>query len=305
MAHDICVHNGEASMMYAGETPWHKLGTKLDGPVTSAEAIKAAKLGWEVVKRPIYAVGDGCMFPIPDKEAVLRKGEPGKPDGPVFGVVSKHYTPFQNTEAFEFFDSIVEGKQAIYHTAGALGKGERVWILAKLPGSIRVVGDDITDKYLLLSNSHDASSAIQVKFTPIRVVCQNTLTMALTGGSIRIAHTRAIEEQLEQAKELLGLVQDRYADIEESFKAMARVQMDSRRLDNYLNSVFPIPVQPDVTSLFGGPRHHCSVGQPTQSRQGPSILLDTTGRCPWCRCGLEQRDDYPGVVHHGQPGKES
>lgn len=166
MAHELFIENGQASMMYVGNAPWHGLGTKLNQPATSAEAICAAKLDWQVVKRPIYAVGDGCLFPIPDKEAILRKGEPGQPDGPVFGVVSTQYTPLQNTEAFEFFDSIVEGKQAIYHTAGALGKGERIWILAKLPSSIRVIGDDITDKYLLLSNSHDASSAIQVKFTP-------------------------------------------------------------------------------------------------------------------------------------------
>jgi phage/plasmid-like protein (TIGR03299 family) len=149
-------------------------------------------------------------------------------------------------EAFSFFDAIVGQKAAIYHTAGALGQGERVWILAKLPSDIRVVGDDIANKFLLLSNSHDGNSSVQIKFTPIRVVCQNTLTMALSQGpTIRVAHTRDLHERLKYAEKALGLIHNRFDQIEKSFKAMAQVKMDDARVGEYLNLVLPNPRSPE------------------------------------------------------------
>ncbi len=180
MSHNLMIQNGEASMMYVGGVPWHGLGTALDKPATAEEAIQAARLDWQVKKLPLYASdGDNSLLrlPVPDKYAVARENSLD-----VLGVVGSSYTPVQNREAFAFFDPIVGKQAAIYHTAGALGKGERVWILAKLPDSIRVVGDDITDKFLLLTNSHDGTSSLQVKFTPVRVVCQNTLSLAINQG---------------------------------------------------------------------------------------------------------------------------
>jgi phage/plasmid-like protein (TIGR03299 family) len=162
----------------------------------------------------------------------------------VLGVVGKEYTPLQNEEAFAFFDPIVGEKDAaIYHTAGILGNGERVWILAKLPSEIRVGGDDIVHKYLLLSNSHDGTSSVQVKFTPIRVVCENTLMMALERGpTVRVTHTRHVRERLEQAQRLLGIINSRFTEIEKQFKAMAAVEVDKNRLAEYLGRVFPDPL---------------------------------------------------------------
>ena len=139
---------------------------------------------------------------------------------------------------------------AIYHTAGALGNGERVWILAKLPEPIRVVGDDIAEKYLLLSNSHDGKSSVQIKFTPVRVVCQNTLTLALNDGAAwRISHHSDIHQKLKQAHEMLGLIKTQFADVEESFQAMSRVKMNSNRLTEYLTQVYPDSTEPDKQLL--------------------------------------------------------
>jgi phage/plasmid-like protein (TIGR03299 family) len=165
-----------------------------------------------------------------------------KGEAKVLGVVGQEYTPLQNSDAFAFFDPIVGEKAAVYHTAGALGQGERIWLLAKLPDEIRVIGDDIAEKYLLLSNSHDGKSSVQIKFTPIRVVCENTLTMALRSGpTVRAAHKKDLPQRLELARHLLGIVGKRFMEIEEEFKRMVAVQIDGARLQQYLERVFPDP----------------------------------------------------------------
>ena len=139
---------GQADMMFVGATPWHGYGTKLDHPATSAEAIRSSGLDWEVAKQLLYVdTGQGYRR-VEDKYMMMRADM--LESGPYFGIVSSGYTPLQNLEAFNFFDDIVGQGAAIYHTAGALGQGECVWILAKLPDTIRVIGDDICDKYLVV-----------------------------------------------------------------------------------------------------------------------------------------------------------
>jgi len=250
MSHNLLIRNGQASMFYINEVPWHGLGTLLDKPATAQEAIQAANLDWKVVKLPLFA--GSKRIPVPDRFAVVRRsGNLIQRTDPVLGVVSNEYTPLQNPQAFQFFDPIVGQNAAIYHTAGALGNGERVWILAKLPGHIRVAGDDITEKYLLLSNSHDGKSSVTIKFTPVRVVCQNTLTLALNDGSAwRISHHSDIHQKLKQAHEMMGLINDRFANMEQSFQAMSRVKLDTNRLSEYLAAVYPDSTEPDKQALI-------------------------------------------------------
>ena len=209
---------------------------------------RSANLDWKVKKQELYLNQGTCYSRADGWHAVTRPGIGNEPNNVVLGVVSKGYTPLQNSEAFAFFDKIVGKGSAIYHTAGALGKGERIWILAKLPDSIQVVGDDVTDKYLLLSNSHDGSSAVQVKFTPIRVVCNNTLTLALSeGDTIRIPHTRDVKEMLTRAEQTLGIINSGYTTIAETFKAMASFQMNNEQVQAYLAKIFPFPKNPEDT----------------------------------------------------------
>src|ERR1022692_1339805 len=164
---------------------------------------------------------------------------------PIFGTVSTGYTPLQNRDAFRFFDPIVGEGAAIYHTAGALGDGERVWMLAKLPDDIQVAVGDISNKYLLLSNSHDGRSSVQIKFTPVRVVCNNTLVQALgSGETIRVSHTSDLRNRLDIARQNLRLINTRYTSIESTFRDMVRVKMDDTRLAAYLKLVFPEPHDP-------------------------------------------------------------
>jgi len=224
-------------MMYFGEVPWHGLGTKLDGPATSAEAITSANLNWKVEKQQLYLKDNSI---VKDTFSTIRLDDKGKPV--VLGVVGKNYTVLQNEEAFEFFDSIVGEKKAIYHTAGALLNGKVIWILVKLPEQMRIIGNDIVDKYLLLSNSHDASSGVQVKFTPVRVVCNNTLTMALNNGfSYTVWHQKDIKERLKDIPKLLGLIDNKYSEIENSFQRMVSVELSNKTVDDYLYDVFPDP----------------------------------------------------------------
>ena len=246
MPHNLATYHGQTMMMFVGPPPWHGLGTPLAKPATAEEAIKAAHLDWEVFKAPLYAVKDGVSQRLPHNYAMVRKDLWNKPDCPTFGIVGEGYTPLQNRDAFKFFDPIVGENAAVYETAGALGQGERIWILAKLPGHIKVVGEDITDKYLLLSNSHDGLSSVQIKFTPIRVVCQNTLTQALSQGpALRIQHTRDVKRRVQDAQQLLGLVNRRYDGLAETFKLMARLKINQERLAEYLKAVFPDPRKTD------------------------------------------------------------
>ena len=241
----IFIDDGKASLMYVGQEPWHGLGTKLEHPATAAEAIEAANLEWTVKKVPLYAWGDGIAYPLKDQFTVVPEHLWGQAKCPTFGIVGANYTPLQNREAFDFFDPIVGEEAAIYHTAGALDDGRRIWLLAKLPSDIVITEKDITNKYLLLSNSHDGSGSVQIKFTPVRVVCHNTLTQALQEGdnAIRVPHTRDIKERLRVARQSLKLIHTEYDRIERDFRAMVQVGVDDTRLSAYLKMVFPDPTK--------------------------------------------------------------
>lgn len=225
------------SMMYAGEKPWHGLGTKVDSAQTSAEAIIAAELNWGVKKEIMYLKNGN---EVPDSFAVVRE-DVGLP----IGVVGNVYTPLQNKEAFSFFDAVVGEKAAMYHTAGALGKGEVVWLLAKLPGYIRTLKDDITEKYLLLTNSHNGSSPVKIMFTPIRVVCQNTLNIALAGNDqiAKIRHCSTMGEKIDYVRETIGIVSAQFSMFEELSNVMAKTQINNDGLKNYLYDANVIPKQ--------------------------------------------------------------
>ena len=246
MAHELLIEDGEAAMFYVGDPPWHGLGQRLDRPATAARAIAAARLDWRVRKVPLYVAGGNRLHEVPGKYAVVREDLVGSKDCRALGIVGEPYRVLQNRDAFRFFDPIVGEGAAVYHTAGALGAGERVWILAKLPGEIRVAARDAVEKYLLLANSHDGSSAVQVTFTPIRVVCQNTLAMALGArAAYRARHDRDLFAGLHDVRRAMGLITARYDAIGAAFDALARVEMDAAAVKAYAADVFPPPADVD------------------------------------------------------------
>jgi phage/plasmid-like protein (TIGR03299 family) len=211
--------------------PWQSLGVALTYPKTAREALEIAGLDFTVVKDTLeMAAGSNQAA-----GAIVRTDT-----GDVLGIVSAGHEPIQNRDAFTFFDNLVDRGEAIYEAAGKLGHGERIWILAKLPGCITVHGNDIVDKYLLLINSHGGSAQVQVKLTPIRVVCNNTLTSALKGaGDIKIRHTPNTQWNFEQANRLLGLSNALYEQLDVVFNDMASKKITEAQLQAYVKALVP------------------------------------------------------------------
>ena len=231
------------TMFYTGKRPWHGLGVELEQPTTAAEAIEAAQMGWEVNKVPVQ-LPDGAE--IPGHYATVR-GDTGVP----LGVVGEQYQPIQNKEAFSFFDSVVGDGQAIYHTAGSLGQGERVWILAKLPEIIRITVEDVVEEFLLLTNSHDGWSSLRMFYTPVRVVCQNTLNMALDGVArkgIAIRHSGDIRNKIGEAQRALGLAVEFYSEFASVAALCRERELAMKELDAYLRGVVPDPKDGKVST---------------------------------------------------------
>jgi len=231
MAHEV------ETMMYAGATPWHGLGKKVAGLQTAGEAIIAAGLDWEVETVPLFTRDDGEFKKVPDKIAIRRVK-----DRRVYGVATPKYTPIQNAEAFQFFDGVVGEKKAIYETAGSLRNGERIWIMANLKGTVDVKGDEIK-RYLILMNSHDGSLALQMFFSPVRVVCMNTLRMALAqaGDSFYSRHTAGILLRVKTAHEILGLATKFYRDFMAEARQLATLALPAPKLPLLLNAAFKQP----------------------------------------------------------------
>lgn len=218
MAHNINYNEktGRYSFFSVQQKAWHGLGQIVEQYPTSEEAIRHAGLDYEVVKSPLFTKGSGITetadgieigsneLEVPNCFANIRTD-----NNAVLGVVGKDYHIVQNREAFSFFDAIVGGgKGILYETAGALGKGERIFITAKLPDYIRVGnGDDVTEKYIFLTTSHDGSGSITAAFTPIRIVCQNTLNASLRNMTnvVRIKHTSGAKQRIENAHRIMGL----------------------------------------------------------------------------------------------------
>ncbi|KUG23414.1 mycobacteriophage barnyard protein gp56 [hydrocarbon metagenome] len=212
-------------------SPWHNLGIELNYPKTAREAIEMAGLDYIVVKKP-RELKTGLNQ---NAYATVRTDT-----DEVLGFVNESYTPIQNINAFTFFDTLVAENEAVYETAGFFGKGEFIWILAKLPGYINVHGNDIVNKYLLLTNSHDGSSQVRVKLTPIRVVCNNTLTSALQGaGDIQIIHTPNAARDLEQATTTLVLSKCLYEQLDVKFNCMAARKVTQEQLREYVQALVP------------------------------------------------------------------
>jgi len=229
MAHEV------ENMFFIGDTPWHGLGRQVINAPTSEEAIKLAGLDWAVRKIPLITA-DGTSRAV-DHNAIERVT-----DGSILGVVGPRFTPLQNSEAFKFFDPFVTSGEASYETAGSLRMGQRVWILAAINRSpIEVVKGDLVKKYILLSNSHDGTLAVRVGFTPIRVVCANTLKIAHDNEAsklIRVRHTARMNQTLENVRDIMNLANAEFEATAVQYKRLALSACTLEDLERYVKVVF-------------------------------------------------------------------
>lgn len=202
------------TMFYVRKTPWHGLGTRVMEAPDSKEALALAGLDWEVIQEPIYTEKNEA---IEGYKANVRDS-----DRKVLGVVSERYKIVQNQEAFAFTDGLL-GEGVRYETAGSLQNGKRVWILARLPQEYIISGERITP-YLVFFNSHDGTGAIKVALTPIRVVCQNTLNLALTTAkrSWSMIHTGNIQDKMQEAKDTLFMAEKYMDSLGKEFENLRR-----------------------------------------------------------------------------------
>lgn len=235
-------HEVESLMYVSNEAngrfvPWHGLGTAVSECPTSAEAIKLAGLDWEVIQQPIYTGTEDNKVGIPNYKANVRSS-----DNKVLGIVTDRYKPVQNRQAFDFTDSLI-GEGCVYETAGSLCGGKRVFLLAKMPE--KKILEESFDPYICFTNTHDGSGSIKAIMTPVRVVCQNTLSLALHNAtrSWSTRHLGNMESKLAEAKYTLQMANDYMDKFAVVADQLANTTITEEQAYKVVDELFPIATE--------------------------------------------------------------
>jgi len=221
------------TMFYTREKPWHGLGTRVEEAPTSKEALELAGLNWKVLQKPIYT---SSGIPIKGYKANVRET-----DQNILGIVTDRYKVVQNDEAFKFTDDLL-GAGVRYETAGSLQDGKRIWLLAKLPHEYIIGGEQISP-YLVFTNTHDGSGAIKVAVTPVRIVCSNTLNLALSTAkrSWSTIHTGDINGKMDDARETLQLAGKYMNCLGKEFNKLQQKKISERKVLEIIEELLPEP----------------------------------------------------------------
>ena len=220
------------SLFYVRETPWHGQGIRVEDAPTSEEAIILAGLDWTVDQQKIY-LADGTE--VKGNYANVRSSD-NKP----LGIVGDRYKIVQNTDAFAFTDALL-GEGVRYETAGSLKDGRVIWLLARMPEQIEILGDKV-DPYMVFTNTHDGSGAVRVCMTPVRVVCNNTLNAAMRGAK-RVwsaRHTGSVTNKLDDARETLQFANQYLQETKNTFEELHKVKLNEFTLYKMVNNIIPI-----------------------------------------------------------------
>ena len=234
MAHMIEEINGVAQMAYAGDVPWHGLGKKVPADLTPEQMLDAAGLNWTVEKTPTFAIINDEHVAT-GQSALVRSS-----DNKILDVVSNDWNPVQNLEAFEFFNDFIAAGDMQMNTAGSLRNGQIVWALAKVNDSFELFGGDRIDSYLLFSNFHKYGFSTDVRFTPIRVVCNNTLTLSLSSNverMVKVNHRTQFNP--DNVKIMLGITSEKLSKYKEMASYLGSKMYTNETLVEYFQRVFP------------------------------------------------------------------
>ena len=236
MAHMLEIVDGKAQMAYAGDVPWHGLGVKVSNDLTPEQMLKAAGLDWTVDPVDLFAEVGGNRLATGHR-ALVRSS-----DQRVIDVITDDWNPVQNSDAFEFFNDFVAHGDMSMETAGSLKDGKIVWALAKVKESFDLFGGkDRVDAYLHFTNPHQYGQSIDVRFTPIRVVCNNTLTLSLNTKSknmVKVSHRRQFDGN--QVKEALGVAKQKLAKYKEMAEFLSQKRYNNENVVDYFKRIFPV-----------------------------------------------------------------
>lgn len=262
MAHQV------ETMAYAGEVPWHGLGVPVSNDLTPVQMMQKAGLDWNVREVESFIEFDGKRMPTGLKSLVRET------DGRILTNVGENWNPVQNETAFEFFSEYVMAGDMEMHTAGSLKDGQMVWALAKVKDSFELFGGDTVESYLLFSNPHQYGKSIDVRFTPIRVVCNNTLTLSLESKaerSVKIGHR--VEFDPTEVKEALGIATEKLYTYKEMAQFLGKKRYTQDNVIEFFNTVFPRTADKKV--------------------QGKALSLDTLSRN--AKLSFDALEQQPGA----------
>lgn len=226
------------TMLSTREKPWHGLGTIVEEAPASADALRLAELDWNVVQKDIFT----NHGKVEGYKANVRDT-----DNQVLGVVTDRYKVIQNVDAFAFTDELL-GEGVCYETAGSLQGGKKVWLLARLPREYIISGERITP-YLVFSNTHDGSGAVRVAITPVRVVCNNTLNLALNTASrsFSMIHAGDIKGKINEARQTLFMADTYMEHLGKEFEHLRKIKLTEQQVKDYMEIL--LPVEKDASIL--------------------------------------------------------
>ena len=235
--------DGTTAFFTAREVAWHKLGTVTTDSLTAEDALKTAYLDWQVLKseQPVGVMVENEYITTGDKFATYRF-HPKTKKAEALGVVGNRYTPVQNAEAFSMLNNIADESGAVFETAGSINNGKKVFMTMKLPNTLQIGGIDPVDLYLMAWNTHDGTSSFQIVVTPIRVVCQNTLTAAIgtAKSTFALRHTTNVGGKVQQAREALGLTFKYVEAFEKQAEALLSQKMTDKEFYSLVEKMIPI-----------------------------------------------------------------